>query len=112
MSYKINPDGYCANAGCTRPKATGEEVCSQCARLARAVGADPETISFPRSYRSPEARRNQPTPQLPRCVAYLSMAGDVITLELTGGPPFTVADVEAVANLLSNRRAPEQRDAA
>jgi hypothetical protein len=32
------------------------------------------------------------------------MAGDVITLELTGGPRFTEADVEAVAAVLSNFR--------
>jgi hypothetical protein len=32
------------------------------------------------------------------------MAGDVITLELTGEPRFTEADVEAVAAILSNRR--------
>ena len=112
MSYRVNPDGYCANEGCTRPKATGEDFCSQCVRLARAVGADPDTIAFPPKYRSPEVRRNQPTPRLPRCVAYLSMAGDVITLELTSGPAFTEADVEAIAQLLRTRREPEQRDAA
>jgi len=39
----------------------------------------------------------------PRCVAYLSQAGDVITLELTSEPKFTAADVEAVAAALSNR---------
>jgi hypothetical protein len=32
------------------------------------------------------------------------MAGDVITLELTGEPKFTEADVEAIAGLLSNLR--------
>jgi hypothetical protein len=40
----------------------------------------------------------------PRCIAYLSRAGDVITLELTGEPRFTEADVEAVAAALSNLR--------
>ncbi|MDQ6803910.1 MAG: hypothetical protein M3065_02835 [Actinomycetota bacterium] len=45
---------------------------------------------------------DQPRP--PRCVAYLSIAGDVITLGLTGEPRFTEADVEAVADVLANRR--------
>jgi hypothetical protein len=40
----------------------------------------------------------------PRCVAYLSRAGDVITLELTGGPTFTKLDVEAVVDAVSERR--------
>jgi hypothetical protein len=41
---------------------------------------------------------------LPRCIAYLSIAGDVITLELTGEPKFTEADVQLVADILSKRR--------
>jgi hypothetical protein len=36
-------------------------------------------------------------PKPPCCIAYLSRAGDVITLELTGEPRFTEAGVEAVA---------------
>jgi hypothetical protein len=103
MSYRIDPDRICSNKGCTRPRATGEEVCSQCARLARAVGAAADTVTFPRKYRAPEARRNPsslPTP--PRCTAYLSTAGDVITLKLTGGGRFTQAEVEAITRLLSH----------
>ncbi|HWF34113.1 MAG TPA: hypothetical protein VG295_02045 [Solirubrobacteraceae bacterium] len=42
--------------------------------------------------------------KLPRCIAYLSKAGDVITLELTGEPKFTEADVELVATALSKFR--------
>lgn len=97
MPYKIDPDGYCSKEGCRRPKATGEQVCSQCLRLARAAGAGvtrelaPEVQEFLAD-----------EPRLPRCIAYLSRAGDVITLELTGEPKFTEADVEAVAAALSN----------
>jgi hypothetical protein len=97
MSYKINPEGYCITDGCTRPKATGEQVCSQCQRLTRAIGG-PE-LGGGDGGTSP---REPVEPKLPRCVAYLSQAGDVITLELTGEPRFTEADVEAVAAVLSN----------
>jgi hypothetical protein len=40
---------------------------------------------------------------LPRCVAYLSTAGDVITLELAGQPEFTQADVRTVVQALQGR---------
>jgi hypothetical protein len=95
MSYKINPGNYCSKDGCTRPKATGELVCSQCLRLARATSRE----------LAPEVEQllaDEPKP--PRCIAYLSTAGDVITLELTGEPKFTEADVAAVAAVLSNLR--------
>jgi len=94
MSYKIDPAGYCAEDGCRRPKATGERVCSQCLRLARSIRElSPEVEEFLAD-----------EPKLPRCIAYLSRAGDVITLELTGEPRFTEADVEAVAAALSKLR--------
>lgn len=38
MSYKINPDLYCSEGRCKRPKATHREYCTPCIRLARAVG--------------------------------------------------------------------------
>jgi hypothetical protein len=90
MSYKIDPSGYCANDGCTRPKATGEAMCSQCSRLARAVGSDAvatDAASADTWLDIPQTLEGQRRP--PRCVAYLSVAGDVITLELTGEPRFT-----------------------
>jgi hypothetical protein len=99
MSYRIDPNGYCATEGCTRPRATGEEVCSQCSRLGRAVGTPSAGVP-----KSSSAQTLEGEAKPPRCVAYLSMAGDVITLELTGGPRFTEADVEAVAAVLSNFR--------
>jgi hypothetical protein len=123
MSYRIDPDGYCIEDGCTRPKATGEQTCSQCLRLARAAGrpeaGGPEAggpegdgagtgtppTAAGLSELSPEvAEFRTDEPRLPRCIAYLSKAGDVITLELTGEPRFTEADVEAVAAVLSNRK--------
>lgn len=101
MTYRIDPNEYCTTEGCTRPKATGEWVCSQCSRLARATGSR----ELPSSDTTPAARQIlADEPELPRCIAYLSMDGDVITLELTGEPRFTEADVEAVAYLLANRR--------
>jgi hypothetical protein len=105
MSYRIDPANYCAEDGCGRPKVTGEELCALC--LART--ADPEAGTM-----SAASGPGRPTPELPnllgdeaklpRCVAYLSKAGDVITLELTGEPKFTEADVELVAAALSNLR--------
>jgi predicted RNA polymerase sigma factor len=38
VSYRINPDLYCTEGCCKRPKATGREYCTPCIRLARAVG--------------------------------------------------------------------------
>jgi hypothetical protein len=73
-------------------------------RLARAVGrGEPSEAGV--GQRSPDAEEflvDEAKP--PRCIAYLSIAGDVITLELTSEPKFTEADIEAVAALLSNRR--------
>jgi hypothetical protein len=105
MSYKIDPNGYCITDGCTRPKAPGEEVCSLC----WVQRTDPEAGC---GSSGPDARELKPEvldfladeSKLPRCVAYLSKAGDVITLELTGEPRFTEADVELVAAALSNLR--------
>jgi hypothetical protein len=110
MSYRIDPDRYCSADGCTRPRSEGEELCTQCSRLARAVGRPVETAAESDSAGgvrelSPEVLEFlADEPKLPRCVAYLSRAGDVITLELTGEPKFTEADVEAIAALLSNMR--------
>ena len=105
MSYRVDPNDYCATDGCHRPKATGEQVCSQCSRLARAVGSDPDDLgSSMYDVALEPAPPASGLPRPPRCVAYLSMAGDVITLELTGEPRFTDADVEAVAAALRNRR--------
>jgi|HubBroStandDraft_2_1064218.scaffolds.fasta_scaffold3071981_1 hypothetical protein len=46
MSYWINPELYCSEWRCMRPKATGRDYCTPCIRLARAVGRrlddDPE----------------------------------------------------------------------
>jgi hypothetical protein len=107
MSYKIDPANYCTGEGCARPKVTGEELCALC--LART--SDPEAGYTSAPSPSPAAPKaldpadfavNEA--KLPRCVAYLSKDGDVITLELTGEPKFTEADVELVAAALSNRR--------
>jgi hypothetical protein len=38
VSYWINPELFCSEWCCTRPKATGREYCTPCIRLARAVG--------------------------------------------------------------------------
>ena len=38
MSYKINPDLYCSEGRCKRPKATDRQYCTPCIKLARAVG--------------------------------------------------------------------------
>lgn len=109
MSYSIDPDRYCSAEGCTRPKATGETVCSPCSRLARAVGAqggstDDSGPATGLRDLPPDSQASLPAgPDLPRCVAYLSLARDVITLELTGAPSFTEADVQAIAAVLSNR---------
>lgn len=104
MTYRIDPNDYCATEGCTRPKATGELVCSQCSRLARSTGSGVSTGGIPSDTKLevPQFPADQARP--PRCVAYLSMAGDVITLELTGEPRFTEADVAAIADVLSNVR--------
>ena len=106
MSYRIDPDGYCIADGCSRPKAPGEDVCSLC--VART--SDPEAGTTSAATRAPEPEddaldSSALEAKLPRCVAYLSKAGDVITLELTGEPRFTEADVELVASALSRRRA-------
>jgi hypothetical protein len=105
MSYRIDPANYCGEDGCGRPKATGEELCALC--LARTTDSEAGTTSTA----SCPARPAPELPdilggeaKLPRCVAYLSKAGDVITLELTGEPKFTEADVALVATALSNRR--------
>jgi hypothetical protein len=107
MSYRINPDGYCTTEGCARPKSPGEDVCALC--LVRITDHEAGYASFGES---PITRELKPEvtdflaseAKLPRCVAYLSRAGDVITLELTGEPKFTEADVELVASALSNMR--------
>jgi hypothetical protein len=110
MTYRIDPDDYCTEDGCKRPKATGEQVCSQCLRLAGATAPDRGTADTSSAAISPRELKPEiqeflaDEPKPPRCVAYLSMAGDVITLELTGDPRFTEADVEAVAAALSNLR--------
>jgi hypothetical protein len=104
MSYKIDPANYCAEEGCSRPKVTGEELCALC--LARTSDPEAGLTSAP----SPAPKALDPADfaaneaKLPRCVAYLSKGGDVITLELTGEPKFTEADVALVAAALSNRR--------
>lgn len=101
MSYKIDPDAYCTAQACSRPKAPGEEVCSLC--LARTT--DSESVTTGSRELAPEVLECLAgEPKLPRCIAYLSKAGDVITLELTGEPRFTEADVELVASALSNLR--------
>ena len=110
MSYRIDPNRYCVADGCTRPKATGEEVCSPCSRLARATGAEVGSTGARNSAaglreRAPDFKVGLAgEPGLPRCVAYLSLTRDVITLELTGEPRFTEEDVQAIAAALSNRR--------
>jgi hypothetical protein len=38
VSYWINPDLFCSEGRCKRPKATGREYCTPCIKLARAVG--------------------------------------------------------------------------
>jgi hypothetical protein len=34
----VNPDLYCSETRCRRPKETGREYCTPCIKLARAVG--------------------------------------------------------------------------
>jgi hypothetical protein len=110
MSYKINPNGYCTTEGCGRPKLHAEEFCAFCL-----VRVDDPEAGYGTSAERVAAEPRELKPEvldfladegkLPRCVAYLSTAGDVITLELTGEPKFTEADVEIVASALSNRKA-------
>lgn len=105
MSYKIDPDGYCMVEGCRRPRLAGEEFCSIC----RVQVTDPDALtrgaaSAPAQVAPEVGELPANEAKLPRCVAYLSKAGDVITLELTGEPKFTEADVELVAAALSNLR--------
>jgi hypothetical protein len=38
VSYKIDPDLYCSEGGCKRPRAAGRDYCTPCIKLARAVG--------------------------------------------------------------------------
>jgi hypothetical protein len=38
LSYKVNPDLYCSDKGCTRPKETGRQYCTPSIKLAKAVG--------------------------------------------------------------------------
>jgi hypothetical protein len=38
VSYWINPDLYCSESRCKRPKETSREYCTPCIKLARAVG--------------------------------------------------------------------------
>jgi predicted RNA polymerase sigma factor len=38
VSYYVNPDLYCSEGRCKRPKATGRDYCTPCIKLARAVG--------------------------------------------------------------------------
>jgi hypothetical protein len=106
MSYKINPDGYCIVDGCSRPKATGEEFCPLCSvRIADADDGIASAAAAPRELKPEVLDYLADEAKLPRCVAYLSQAGDVITLELTGEPKFTEADVELVASALTLRKA-------
>ncbi|HEY5318658.1 MAG TPA: hypothetical protein VIJ20_11785 [Solirubrobacteraceae bacterium] len=105
MSYRIDPDGYCIVDGCGRPKAPGEEVCSLClVKHPDAEAGMRSTAAAPRELKPEVLDVLANEANLPRCIAYLSKAGDVITLELTGEPRFTEADVELVAAALSNLR--------
>jgi hypothetical protein len=38
LSYRIDPDLYCSEEVCKRPKASGRAYCTPCIKLARAVG--------------------------------------------------------------------------
>jgi hypothetical protein len=38
VSYQINPDLYCSEGRCKRPKETGREYCTPHIKLAKAVG--------------------------------------------------------------------------
>lgn len=93
VSYHVDPAHWCESCG-KRPKATGEQFCSQCSRSARACGTQPE----PREQRAP------------RCIAYLSTSGHTIVLESTDDQlTFTAADVDAaVEGLQAGRRARRQ----
>jgi hypothetical protein len=111
MSYKIDPAAYCSEDGCSRP-ATSAGMCVMCAAakngLAWFGSAEREDAaegisSQPVSRTVIDDLIDAPEAKLPRCVAYLSQAGDVITLELTGEPKFTEADVALCASVLSGR---------
>lgn len=106
MSARIDPRLYCATPDCRRPRETGRSYCTPCIRLARAVGRqlDDEPSFSPDLTLTDPAGDSNVKP--PRCIAYLSQAGDVITLELTDEPKFTEADIERVVWALT-RREPE-----
>jgi hypothetical protein len=38
VSYTVNPDLYCSDGRCKRPKETGREYCTPHIKLAKAVG--------------------------------------------------------------------------
>lgn len=103
MSYRIDPKLQCIVPGCQRPKRAGEEKCTDCWRLARAFGRRDFDFDFD-DYEVAEVEAVQAIARAPRCVVYLSQSCDVITLELTGEPKFTDADVERIAATMKKRR--------
>lgn len=117
MPARIDPNLVCLTSGCSRPRECDRSYCSGCIRLARAVGRslgdeDGCQPDLTLTDVAPSVTVDTPDAEarLPRCVAYLSLSGDVITLELTGAPGFTEADVELVAQTLMNRGRSEFSD--
>ena len=108
MPASINPDLYCETAGCRAPREMGSDLCSRCGRLGGEI-----TRRLAEREEDSAGISSQPTPlrtpidieaKPPRCIAYLSQAGDVITLELLREPRFTEVDVELCAKALMRKR--------
>jgi hypothetical protein len=114
MSYRVNPDHICETEGCRAPRVIGSDLCSACARCKGQVAARIAERADEIAARDAMAEGvlhpaaadllgGQGEARPPRCVAYLSRAGDVITLELTGEPRFTEADVDLCAKALARK---------
>jgi hypothetical protein len=110
MPSSINPDLRCEEEGCGRPRQMGSDLCVMCGlkngQVARRIAEREEAaeaISSQSLFKS-LFTGDSIDAKLPRCVVYLSQAGDVITLELTGEPRFTEVDVDLCAKALTRRR--------
>lgn len=94
MSVLIRPESWCVRCR-RRPRVQNGELCVTC---------EAQEVGLANIRNAREVVTGEAVAKLPRCVAYLSRTDDVITLELTGEPRFTEADVEIVAAALGRRR--------